>query len=257
MALSPAEAALLVAAGGLAGAVNAIAGGGTFFTFAALTAAGLTPLAANATSAVAMLPGQAASTLAYRRELTVLGPTLLPLAGISATGGLAGGFLLLHSGGAIFRVLVPWLLLAATLLFAASSWIGAWTTRRRSVPGPGKGSRAGMVALAIQGLVAVYGGYFGAGMGILMLASLALVFGDDYHASNAAKNVLAMLMQGFAVLLFLLSGVVHWPEAALVAGSGITGGWFGVKVAQFMPLPLIRFSVVLTGLALTLWFAVR
>ncbi len=255
--MSPAEAALLVAAGGLAGVVNAIAGGGTFFSFAALTATGLTPLAANATSAVAMLPGQVASTLAYRRELVALGPTLPPLAGVSALGGLAGGFLLLHSGGAAFQVLVPWLLLAATVLFAMSPWIGSWTTRRRGVMEPGRGSRAGVGALAIQGLVAVYGGYFGAGMGILMLASLALVFGDDYHAGNAAKNVLAVLMQGFAVLLFLSSGIVHWPEAALVAGSGMAGGWFGVKVARFVPPAIIRAAVVLTGLTLTVWFAVR
>ncbi len=253
--MSPADAALLVAAGGLAGTVNAIAGGGTFFTFAALTATGISPLAANATSAVAMLAGQVASTLAYRRELAALGTTILPLAAVSAIGGLAGGWLLLHSGGSTFQVLVPWLLLGATLLFAASPWIAAWTRKRPDRAG--HRPRAEVGALVIQALVAVYGGYFGAGMGIMMLASLSLVFGDDFHAGNAAKNLLAVLMQGFAVVLFLASGIVHWPEAAVVIVSGTAGGWFGVKVARFVPPSAIRAAVVLTGLALTLWFTTR
>lgn len=248
--------AMLMAAGSLAGFVNAIAGGGTFFTFAALMAAGLPPVAANATSAVSVLPGQISSTFAYRREVLEIGTKLIPLGVVSAVGGLIGGWLLLYTDNTTFQGLVPWLLLTATVLFAVSPRIPTWIKSVRDQRGDSVRSRPtmGIAAIALQGLVAIYGGYFGAGMGIMMLASLSLVFQDQFHAANAAKNILAVLMQGFAVCMFIISGIVHWPEAIIVMGSSVVGGWLGVVIAKHVTAKLIRWSVVLSGAALSFWY---
>jgi len=248
---------LLAGAGLLAGTVNAIAGGGTFFTFAALMAVGLPPVAANATSAVSVMPGSIASTLAYRHEIMALGKMLIPLCVISALGGLLGGWLLLNTDNTTFRGLVPWLLLFATTLFALSPRIPALLTRLRgSAPQQpvSMAPRATAGAVVLQGIVAIYGGYFGAGMGIMMLASLSLVFGERYHDANAAKNILSVFMQGFAVILFLFSGLVHWPEAIIVIGSSVLGGTYGVVVAKRVPTHIVRWSVVIVGTLLSGWY---
>ena len=219
------DVALLASAGLLAGAVNAIAGGGTFFTFAALMAVGVPPVAANATSAVAVMPGSVASTLAYHREIQALGRRLIPLCIISAAGGLAGGWLLLHTDNTTFQGLVPWLLLFATVLFAISPQILPLMNRIKAKKGivHTSTSQIPIGGIVLQGLVAIYGGYFGAGMGIMMLASLSLIFGDRFHDANSAKNILSVFMQGFAVILFLFSGLVHWPEAIIVTISSVGG----------------------------------
>jgi hypothetical protein len=250
---------LLAGAGLLAGTVNAIAGGGTFFTFAALMAVGLPPVAANATSAVSVMPGSIASTLAYRREIAALGRMLVPLCVISAMGGLLGGWLLLNTDNTTFRGLVPWLLLFATALFALSPRIPRLVAPLRgSVPQPAPVAlRATAGAVALQGIVAIYGGYFGAGMGIMMLASLSLVFGERYHDANAAKNILSVFMQGFAVILFLFSGLVHWPEAIIVVVSSVLGGTYGVVVAKRVPTHVVRWSVVIVGTLLSGWYFIR
>ena len=248
----------LAVAGILAGTVNAIAGGGTFFTFATLMAVGLPPVAANATSAVSVMPGSIASTLAYRREIAALGRMLVPLCAISAAGGLLGGWLLLHTDNTTFRGLVPWLLLLATVLFALSPRIpGVMLRLNGGRDATARSSAATTVATTgLQGLVAVYGGYFGAGMGIMMLASLSVIFGDRFHAANAAKNILSVFMQGFAVILFLFSGLVHWPEAIVVTLSSVTGGVLGVVVARRVPVRVIRWTVVTVGAALSVWYFV-
>ena len=250
---------ILAVAGVVAGIVNAIAGGGTFFTFAALMATGLPPIGANATSAVSVLPGQVASALAYRRELAALGTQLIPLGIVSAFGGLAGGWLLLNSDNTAFQGLVPWLLLIATLLFAISPFIPVWLEKVRFQKGDLAQSavlpKGG--ALILQGLIAIYGGYFGAGMGIMMLAILPLVFGGNFHAANAAKNVLAVLMQGLAVILFLASGFVQWPEAIIITACSILGGWLGVTVAKLVTIDFIRYSVIATGASLAFWYFIH
>lgn len=252
--MDPQALLLLALAGLVAGAVNALAGGGTIFTFSALMAAGLPPVTANATSAVSVLPGQIAAALAYRREIAASARHLLPLLLVSAVGGTAGGLLLLATDPALFRGLVPWLILLATLLFAAAPRIAALGERlaaRRAAAiatGPGPG------ATTLQGLVAVYGGYFGAGMGIMMLATLSLTEGRDFHRLNAAKNALASVMQGLAVAVFVLSGAVHWPSVAVVAAASVAGGWASVAVGRLVPQGAIRLLVILTGLGLTLWY---
>jgi len=249
---------LLAGAGLLAGTINAIAGGGTFFTFAALMAVGVPPVAANATSAVSVMPGSIASTWAYRREIAALGKMLVPLCIISAIGGLFGGWLLLNTDNTTFRGLVPWLLLFATLLFAASPHIPALLARLKgaAVAADAK-AKTTAGAIALQGIVAIYGGYFGAGMGIMMLASLSLVFGERYHDANAAKNILSVFMQGFAVILFLFSGLVHWPEAVIVIITSVIGGTYGVVLAKRVPTKFVRYSVVIVGAALSCWYFIR
>ncbi|WP_043768905.1 sulfite exporter TauE/SafE family protein [Roseivivax isoporae] len=248
----------LAGAGTLAGIINAIAGGGTFFTFATLMAIGLPPVAANATSAVSVVPGQIASALAYRGEILALSRVLVPLCAVSAIGGLFGGWLLLNTDDTTFRGLVPWLLLFATVLFALSPRIPALMQRLRGAAGTPlpAAARATTGALALQGVVAIYGGYFGAGMGIMMLASLSIVFGDRFHDANAAKNILAVCMQGFAVLLFVFSGLVHWSEAIVITLSSVTGGFLGVVVARRVPVPVMRWTVVAIGAALSAWYFV-
>jgi uncharacterized membrane protein YfcA len=248
---------LLVAAGLAAGVVNAVAGGGTFFTFGALMAVGLPPVVANATSAVSVLPGQIMSTIAYRREIAALGQRVVPLAIVSAIGGAFGGWLLLRSGDTTFRLLVPWLLLAATLLFAASPVISARLLPALASGKPHSNRVTTALTIALQALVAVYGGYFGAGMGIMMLATLSLTYGDRFHEANAAKNILAVLMQGLAVVLFAGSGVVAWKEAAIVTVASIAGGWWGVGLGRRIPLALIRLCVVGAGLGLAAVYFVR
>ena len=243
----------LALAGLAAGVVNAIAGGGTFFTFATMMAVGLPPVAANATSAVALVPSSLASTLAYWREIVALRWLLVPFCAVSTLCGLGGGWLLLHTDNATFRGLIPWLLLFATLLFALSPRIPALMARLGRTTAAAEPA-ASPGALALQGAVAVYGGYFGAGMGIMMLASLSLTFGTRFHEANATKNILSIFMQGSAVALFLFTGLVHWPSAIVVTLAGIVGGALGVSVGRRVPVRHIRRVVVAIGAALTVYY---
>lgn len=245
---------LLAGSGFVAGAINALAGGGTIFTFSALVAVGLPAVTANATSAVSVLPGQIASTLAYRREIALAFRRLLPFSLVSAVGGILGGVLLLNTEEDAFRALVPFLILFATALFMIAPHIATLgermaSRRKKNTPGP--------LATGLQGLVAVYGGYFGAGMGIMMLASLSLTEGRDFHALNAAKNWLACIMQGLAVIVFIVSGAIDYRAVAIVAMASILGGWGSVAVGRLVPQHLVRRFVIVTGLALSLWYFVR
>ncbi len=244
---------LLLGAGFAAGTVNALAGGGTIFTFSALIAAGLPPITANATSVVSVLPGQIASTLAYRSELRAVARRLIPFIIASALGGTAGGVLLLATDPSVFRALVTWLIFSATVLFAWSpqiAGVGEKLAARRAA-----GSGPGPSATALQGAVAIYGGYFGAGMGIMMLATLSLTEGRDFHRLNAAKNVLACVMQGLAVIVFIVSGAVDWPSVFVVACASIAGGWASVRIGKLIPQQVIRWGVIVTGLVLSCWYA--
>ena len=258
MVLSLFDIAALSAAGLVAGVVNAIAGGGTFFTFATLMAVGLPPVAANATSAVSLVPSSIAAALAYRREIVALRRILVPLCTVSGLCGLGGGWLLLHTDNTTFRGLIPWLLLFATALFAASPLIPGLMRRLRRQADVAPGApEATAGAVALQGVVAVYGGYFGAGMGIMMLASLSLIFGTRFHEANAAKNILSIFMQGFAVILFLFTGLVDWPSAIVVTVAGIIGGVLGVRAGRIVPTPVIRWIVVGIGALLTVYYFLR
>lgn len=248
---------LLLAGSGLAaGLVNAIAGGGTFFTFSALVAAGLPPIVANATSAVAVTPGNISSAWAYRREIGVNLRRFAALGVVSLLGGLIGAYILTRTENASFRQLVPWLLLFATLLFAFSPWIVR--AAKGMAPKSGEASPALFAAgLAIQFAVSIYGGFFGAGMGIVMLAALAITEGDDFHLINSAKHLCSTVIQLVAVVLFIYAGLVSWPETVVVGIATVAGGYLGVVLGRRVPGPLIRWIVIGVGAALTAYFFLR
>ncbi|WP_034492536.1 sulfite exporter TauE/SafE family protein [Afifella pfennigii] len=241
-----ATAILLFAAGIVGGAANAIAGGGTFFTFPALMAAGLDPLTANVSNAVAIYPGHAAAVPAYRQELVRCRSDLLPRSLVAAAGGLAGALVLLWAGNRVFTSLVPWLLLAATLIFAAGPLIGQARARLRS--------SSAVPARMVEFLFAVYGGYFGAGLGVLMMAALSIVGVRDVQVANAQKNLLATIITTISVATFIVAGVVAWPHTLTVLAGAAIGGYLGARTARHIPAPALRLVVVATGLSLSLYY---
>ncbi len=237
--------ALLFVAGFCSGAINAVAGGGTFITFAALSLFGVAPVMANATSSITQLPGYVTSTLAYRDELGETLRTALGLAALSAVGALAGALILLALDNAEFRALVPWLLLGATALFAAGPWLRP--KRAQGAPATVLGRAPGAV---VQFLTAVYGGFFGAGMGVMMLATLGLTEPGDYHRLNALKNLLSIVIATIAILVFVSGGLIAWPAAFVMIPAVGLGGYFGIYVARRVPQPALRGFVIVIGVAL-------
>lgn len=244
------EIVFLALAGFAAGAINALAGGGTLFTFSALMFTGLPPVTANTTSAVAVLPGQIAAGVAYLKDIKHYWRQWIPLTLLSGVGGLIGGLLLLNGGDDTFRFLVPYLVLLATILFVFSNKIAAFGERLA------KRTQNKTLPYGVQGLVGVYGGYFGAGMGIMMLASLPLTEGGEYHRVNAAKSLMATVMQGVAVILFLLVGSIDWSAAAIVAASSITGGYLSIRIGRHLPSHWLRRFVITVGFSLSAWYLV-
>lgn len=244
---------LLAVAGFAAGAVNAVAGGGTFFTFSALVAGGLPTLDANATSAVALTPANIASVTAYRKEFRLYWREIVPFSVIGAIGGIFGAVLLVKLGDIGFRPLVPWLLLVATVLFALSG-------RLRQFIAPFVESRspaARATAYGLMAIVSVYGGFFGAGMGIMMLAAMAVIEGGNFHKANTIKNMVSFFAQGAAIILLIAGGLVHWPQAIVTMVASIVGGYLGVGVARRVPEKIIRAAVVSVGAVLTVIFFMR
>lgn len=252
--LSLANIALLAGSGLLAGLVNAVAGGGTFFTFSALVAVGLPPVIANATSAVAVTPANLASAVAYRREIGLNRRRFALLGLVSFAGGLIGAYALTWIGNAAFRTLVPWLMLAATILFAASPYVLKMAQAMRGGEGHEAGQGLWVLGLLIQFVTSIYGGFFGAGMGIVMLAALAITEGDDYHLINAAKVLCSTLIQAVAIVVFIAKGLVHWPETIVVGAASIIGGYAGVVGGRRIPAKAMRILIVLVGAILTIYF---
>jgi uncharacterized membrane protein YfcA len=239
---------LLFAAGFLSGAINAIAGGGTFLTFGALTLAGLPPISANATSSIIQFPGYITSTLAYGKELKAMGRGAWILAGVSAVGALGGALFLISLSNPAFRAMVPWLLLGATVIFAAGPKLRPKTK--------GESHPATPLGLTLQGITSFYGGFFGAGMGIMMLASLGLASGGDYHRLNALKNFLSIVIAAVAIVVFVGAGALSWVHAAIMVPAVAAGGYAGVAVAKKVPQSILRWIVVAAGLALAAYYFV-
>lgn len=264
------EVAVVAAAAFVAGAVNSVAGGGTFFSFPALLAVGVPPVVANASNAVALWPGSVAGTWAFRRELRRFAPQLPWLSAIALVGGLGGGLLLLRTSNARFSVLIPWLLLLATLLFAFSGPLSngirtlSSRARARVVPRTGDPCRAqsgdpssrrfGVGGYLFQAVVSVYGGFFGAGMGILMIASLAIQGFDDLSEINALKNWLATVIYSVAVVAFVLAGAVSWPHTLVMVVTATIGGYVGAAWARRIPPRLLRRFIVGFGAVLSAWY---
>lgn len=253
---------IVVAAGAalLGGVLNSIAGGGTLLTFPALVAAGLSPLTANATSTVALLPGALSSFLGYRRELTGARRWAASITLPSILGGLAGAWLLLHTPGATFNHVVPWLILGATALFISQKPLLRWARRHevthqdddtltRNGPTP--------ALLGWQAVIGVYGGYFGAGVGILMLAALGFMGFTNLHRMNGLKNWGGFCMNLVAAITFSVSGIVDWPVAMSMAVAAIIGGFLGSHGAQRLPQQYVRRAVAVVGISSGVWMLLR
>ena len=239
---------LLFLAGFVSGAVNAVAGGGTFITFGAMSLAGIPPIAASATSAVTQFPGYITSTLAYWSDIKKFWRGALLLCAISAVGAVAGSMILLALDNPSFRVMVPWLLIAATALFAAGPWL---KPKSKSDSEESVGSFTGSL---VQFITAIYGGFFGAGMGVMMLASLGLTQAGDYHRLNALKNMLAVVIAAIAITVFASGGVIAWGPAVVMVPGGALGGYAGVWIAKRVPQSAVRAFVIATGVFLAIYY---
>ena len=232
-----------------AGILNAMAGGGSFLTFPALVYIGIPPVAANATSAVAVFPGYFSSTLGFIEEIRNFERRLLwRLVTLSCIGGLIGSILLLLTPGELFRGLAPWLLLFATLLFAAGDRVFTRMNRKRS-----QSSSAHTAAvLAVTG----YGGYFNGGLGIILLALLSATGLRDLNLMNGLKNGLSFLLSAVSVTTFAIAGIVHWPEAILMMVMATIGGYAGARLARRIPAIWIRRLIVVVGAIMAILFFV-
>jgi uncharacterized protein len=255
--MSPGEAAVLLAAAAAAGAMNAMAGGGTILTYPALVLLGHPPVAANATSTVALLPGAAASLFGFRREVEAHREWLKTLLLPSLLGGAIGSVLLLRTPDRLFARLAPLLVLFATILFLVQGVL----SRRRGVAeasgagfepqSPADGRRRWLAAWLFQLAVAIYGGYFGAGIGILMLAVLGFLGLSDIHAMNGLKNFFNLCINSVAAGYFIWRGAVDWPAALVLMGGAIAGGYGGARFSRLIGRERARTAVIAIGLLVT------
>jgi uncharacterized membrane protein YfcA len=241
----------------LAGVINSVAGGGTLLTFPSLIAAGLSPLAANATSTVALLPASLSAMLGYQGELVGARRWAVGLALPSLVGGGAGAFLLLHTSNATFERVVPWLVLGATTLFLVQRPLLRWARRHEEPITTAEPQAPAPVMLGAQAVVGVYGGYFGAGVGIITLAALGFMGFGNIHRMNGLKNWGGFCMNLVAAATFAFSGIVDWPVALSMAVGSIVGGYLGARGAQHLPQALVRGVVATIGLGSGIWLLLR
>lgn len=243
--------AILVGIGLFGGVWNAIAGGATLFTFPALMATGLPPVVANATNYLALLPSNAAALPAYREELRGLGKILQPLLIVSGVGAIIGSILLLVSDPDFFVVLLPFLILVATCLFAFGDVLRAWLL---NTMGESRGNKATYVGLLLS---SIYGGYFGAGLGFILLAIAQLMGFSNFHIANSIKNLLATSFTILSILVFGIGGLIAWPQAiAMMVGSTI-GGYVGGRLAKRVNTRYLRGVVITFGVVLSIVYFVH
>ncbi len=239
----------LIAAAFAAGIINAIAGGGTLITFPILIWVGLDPKVANATSTVALWPGLFGGLFGYRRELEDSSRILFRLGLASVLGGAAGAWLLVWTPSPTFNRLVPFLILFATILFMAQGTLNRRLRLQSIVAEPRTSWWLG--AIIFQFFSAMYGGYFGAGNGILMLAALGLLGLHDINRANGVKNFLGICINSIAVVLFSLKGLVVWYDALVMAGAALLGGYVGAKIAVRVRQVTVRRAIVAIGFIIT------
>src|SRR5688572_29005009 len=248
---------LVVIAAAIGGAINSIAGGGTLITFPALVGLGIPAIVANATSTVALWPGALGSMFGYRQELAGARAWAIRFAVPSLVGGLVGALLLLKTPGERFDQIVPWLVLGATLLFLVQRPMMAALRRRsgeQTTPTDDPTRRPpGALLLVFQFGVAVYGGYFGAGIGILMLAALGFMGFTNIHRMNGLKNWGGLCMNVVAAATFAIKGFVNWPVAIAMATGALAGGYAGSRMAQRVPQTWVRGAVIVIGFAASIW----
>ena len=242
---------LLFAAGLIGGAANALAGGGTFFTFPALLETGLAPTSASATSAFSLWGGRVTAVLPQWRAVSFARPGVKRRILTALVGGVIGAVLLLNTGERQFLFIVPWLLLIATLTFIFSRQIGAWLRARL-----GAGAHEGLGA-ALELMFAIYGGYFGAGLGVMLLSVYAVFTELTPNMANALKNLVAMLLLTIAVAIFAVFGRITWPAALITLAGALPGGWLGgVLSARFSP-HVLRGVIGTAAVVLTAWYFVK
>ena len=245
--MSPTEILVLALSAAAAGAINAVAGGGTLLTFPALLSFGVPGVIANATSTVALVIGTGGSVFGFRRLLPAIRHWLWRFLPVSLAGGGLGSVMMTRTKPEIFENIVPFLILFATVLFMVQGVV-----RRLPVREPGPGERAPRVwpSMVFQFFVALYGGYFGAGIGILMLASFGFMGMHNIHEMNALKNVLGSLINVVAALVFVLSpGLLDWPRAGVMALGAVAGYYLGSHYSQRIPQQLVRRGIAVIGLA--------
>jgi len=241
-------------AGALGGAINAVAGGGSFISFPALLFSGVAPIPANATNTLALWVGTSASGSAYKNRAKLPQRIMMPLTATSILGGLAGAILLIRTPSKTFLHLLPWLLLGATLLFV----FGGRVTKRIAVNITHEaGAAAILVAVIFELAVAVYGGYFGGGIGIMNLAMLAALGMADIHAMNFLKVVLGSIINGVATVTFIVTKAIVWPQAVVMTTGALIGGYASAHFAQRLPQVWIRRFVIFSGVAMTVYFFQR
>ncbi len=238
-----------------AGAINALAGGGTLITFPILLAIGVPPIAANVTNTVALCPGFMGGILAQLKDLTGQRRRFWVFLGVSALGGIIGSLLLLYTGERAFQALVPYLLLVASCLIALQGVVRMWLARR-SIRIESK-SRSEMWAVILVGLAAIYGGYFGVAMSVLVLSLLGFMINDTLTRLNAIKQTIAFGANGAAAILFLFSGKVVWLIALVMAGGALIGGTLGGRLAAHIKPDTLRWTVVAIGIVLSIVYFTR
>ena len=240
---------IMIAAAFAAGVINSIAGGGTLITFPVLIWLGLDPKVANATSTVALWPGLFGGLFGYRRELENSSTILLRLGITSIIGGALGAWLMIWTPSPTFARLVPFLILFATILFMAGGPINRRLRLQPIAEEPKMSWWLG--AIVFQFFSAMYGGYFGAGNGIWMLAAMGILGLHDINRANGIKNFLGICINSIAVLSFALMGLVVWPDALLMAGAALIGGYFGARMAVRVNQTTVRRSIVVIGFVIT------
>lgn len=241
------EILLLFAGGLLAGFINVMAGGAGFMTFPLLLAAGMSEIEANASNFVAVLPANVVGTVVYRHQLTSVRRHLGFRLFLAALGGVIGSWILIATGEAAFRLVIPWLLLFATVSFALGPWIKLKLERDFAFDG----SRWLWLSFLLEFLVFVYGGYFGLGMGILMFAIYSIFSAMTIHQANAIRNVTITLMTLISIVIFAQAGIIRWAPSLVMMSGAMTGGYFTAKVAMRIPHHLVRKGILVWAVCLT------
>jgi uncharacterized membrane protein YfcA len=249
--LSPGSLAFLIVAGLVAGAVNAVAGGGSLLVFPALLAVGFPPLAANVTNSVAQWPGYLGIVAGARAELGGQRRRAVLTSTVAVAGSAVGCVLLLVLPAAVFDAVVPALVLAASVLMA----LGPWIRRRIGAPEPGSPDRMAILLPAVF-LAAVYGGYFGGALGVILIATLSLLANDSLVRLNGLKGLLSLVIATVTVVVFALRAPVDWLAVALLAPSTLVGGFVGIRVARRLGETVLRWCVVALGFAVGIWLLV-
>jgi uncharacterized membrane protein YfcA len=242
---------ILMGIGLVGGIWNAIAGGATLFTFPALMMVGLPPMVANATNYLALLPSNAAALPAYREELRGLGRSLLPLLIVSGLGAIAGSLLLLVSDPNFFVALIPFLILLATGLFALGDVLRNWLL---SIAGE---TKSGLIVYAALFVSSIYGGYFAAGLGIILLAIAQIMGFSDFHVANSIKNLLATSFTLLSIIVFGIGGLIAWPEAITMMVGSTLGGYLGGRYAKRVNQKVLRLLVIAFGVLLSAVYFLR